>query len=461
MRRNIGVGILLWFIVTVTCLLASSTGAYLPVYMGIVLAGYMALDVTRRILAKTFRVPVSHSVTCIPYFSFNLIAIINALACYASYGNFFGAYVDDSKYFYRAVDIANGVFIGPTSLYEPILARGIRLLGVVSGDTSRYVVYLLPLNALCMSVAIGVASQVYFQFRNEPMPLKYLVLACLNINVLSSTVYLYREPLVIMTFFVALIAILKGQRVVGAIFLILTFSLRGAFGILLLALVVLVRLSEGRRFDKKVVLVGGLVALLVVAIFFDMVVPYVSFFGNNTLQAYAGSVLRARVEQRTERLGGIKGSVFSYAFLRPFVFILSPVTLAAFSSVIDVKQNIGTWETITFEAEVVNLLSPISWFTTCLLLYAVPVILLGVRALYVRGGKSEQVLSLFFVFCWIAICVFSMQVRHLAVLFLLYPVMYEYGKDGRNHRNGSFFLWSMRSLFIALVLVVNLVSWLG
>ena len=226
------------------------------------------------------------------------------------------------------------------------------------------------------------------------MPLKYLVLACLNINVLSSTVYLYREPLVIMTFL--LLCDSKG-RVVNDFPHSYVFIAR-AFGILLLALVVLVRLSEGRRFDKKVVLVGGLVALLVVAISFDMVVPYVSFFGNNTLQAYAGSVLRARVEQRTERLGGIKGSVFSYAFLRPFVFILSPVTLAAFSSVIDVKQNIGTWETITFEAEVVNLLSPISWFTTCLLLYAVPVILLGVRALYVRGGKSEQVLSLFFVF---------------------------------------------------------------
>ena len=291
MRRNIGVGILLWFIVTVTCLLASSTGAYLPVYMGIVLAGYMALDVTRRILRRRFGClfPFRHLHSL---FSFNLIAIINALACYASYGNFFGAYVDDSKYFYRAVDIANGVFIGPTSLYEPILARGIRLLGVVSGDTSRYVVYLLPLNALCMSVAIGVASQVYFQFRNEPMPLKYLVLACLNINVLSSTVYLYREPLVIMTFFVALIAILKGQRVVGDFPHSYVFIARGIW-YPASALVVLVRLSEGRRFDKKVVLVGGLVALwlwLSPLTWLFRMFP----FGNNTLQAYAGSVLRAR-----------------------------------------------------------------------------------------------------------------------------------------------------------------------
>ena len=178
--RNIGVSILLWFIVTVTCLLASST-KHLPVYMGIVLAGYGS-RCNKTYPCEDVSVPFPIP-SAFPIFLQHMRNQRSCLLCVIQ--QLFGAYVDDSKYFYRAVDIANGVFIGPTSLYEPILARGIRLLGVVSGDTSRYVVYLLPLNALCMSVAIGVASQVYFQFRNEPMPLKYLVLACLNINVLS------------------------------------------------------------------------------------------------------------------------------------------------------------------------------------------------------------------------------------------------------------------------------------
>lgn len=407
-----------------------------------------------KIINLNFKVKIENRYALISYFVFNLYAAINFIVIKYSYGNYFGIFVDDSKYFYRALDVSRGINIGPVSIYEKIISFSIKFLELFTSNTSEMPVYLVLINIFFLSLTIGILSYIYSYYLEEKMPMKYLVLFIfLNVIVIKNSVYLYRDSIAICFFFLAFISRIQGMRIAFWLFFIATFTIRGAYGILLLFYYILSYLFEKVKINRKLIIIASFIGLGVSYIIFDYLIPYVSFWGNNTLSHYADSVLTSRTEIRADSLGGIKGVLFSSAIIRPIIFLFSPISFAQINLMQTIKQNISSWETIEFSVNYFDWLAPISWFTTVFVAITIPVILSSVIKMYKNSIKKYQVISIFFVFSWIAISLFSMQSRHFVVLILFFPIFYAY--HNKVAINKSVKIYKLITLF--LIIIINLI----
>jgi hypothetical protein len=456
-KNNRSLFFIIFFIITAFSIVALMEVNFYIYFIFFVIC-LLLLKATAHLISQKFQLKIDSSYVLLPYSFFNLLGLINAISYYMAYGNYFGAYADDSKYFFRAMDISQGIFIGPTSIYEHIISMLIKGLGFVSIDIRNYVVYLMPINIFFISISIGIISQIYMYFRQEKMPFKHLVvILCLNSIVITSSVHLYRDALVILLFYLTIISHLKKKTILSWMFFILTFSLRGAFAVLLLFYKMLDYFIINRKFNKKIILAGTVVGLLFCQLVFDYIVPYVSFFKNNTLYAYSSSVLDARTSIRAENLGAAKGFLFSIPILRPLIFFMSPISFVNFSGIAEITQNINTWEAISFNTDITNFLAPFSWFTTLMLPYIIPILLIGIYNLFLSKDREKQSFSLFFIFSWIAISIFSMQVRHLTVLILLYPILFGYGKEYIDNKNKTI-VFGIQTILYGFIILTNILG---
>lgn len=387
-------------------------------YFFVILINVILLTIFNKILFnKKINTYIYINFFCLVFFG-----LLYASNAYNTYGNFFGTTSDDSFYFYRAMDIMNGIDIGASSLFEYILAFLLKIISYFTNLDKFSVIYLLPFSYTFISLGIESMNHLYCMYHNTALPLKYYcIFIVLNQNIINNCVPLYRESYAIFLFLLGIYYIEKNIKINLIIVTALLFNIRGAFALILVSFYVL-RIVYKRKY-KLVYIIGILLTFLLAYSIFDYLAPYLSFSGSDISTE---NLLRSRLSFRTERLTGYFSLLYSNPILRIIYFLFVPNQFVEFHGIYEVVQHVSTWNSVSYSTEMYNWLAILNWITIMILPYTIPRTVIGIINMIKNKEKNTVAFGLFMIYSWALIAVFSMQVRHFTILIILFPIFYGY-----------------------------------
>ena len=356
------------------------------------------------------------------FFYLICFGLLYAYNAYKGYGNFFGTVSDDSFYFYRSMDIMNGIEIGISSLFEYVSALLLKLISTFISLDELSVIYLLPFSYTLISLGIESMNHLYNIYHNKPLPFKYYVIfIVLNQNIVSNCIPFYRESYAIFLFLLGLYYIEINLKTNLFITTILLFNIRGAFALLLISYFLLRKIYK-EKYKSIYIFIFILIFFLVYALF-DYIAPYLSFSGANN---FSVDLLDNRLSLRTEGMSSSVALLYSNPILRIFYFLIVPNNIIELHGIYDVVQHVSTWNSVSYVIEMTNWLAILNWVTVIILPYTIPRVLFGMINMVKNKDQNVSSFGIFVIYSWILIAVFSMQVRHFAILIILFPIFFGY-----------------------------------
>ncbi len=444
------------------------------VCVGYVLAGantsvivWLFVLVMVYVLSARIRVGGNHDMRRLAVFAYLFLSFWGTVNCLDNMRNFgtpFGTGGDDASYFTQAEALAVQSHWGDrTGLFDIVLA----VWGGAISTLFRRPFELLDLLPLNWATAAGVVTASYLlsiKINGYGMPLWLLSLALLgNYNFVTSTVHLYREPLLLLFLLCGFLAWHEQRVVRTVIWMVPVAVLRGAN--VLLAMSYLGASWGCRTMKSRLAMYFIVGAVAVVAAWGADTIGMHLYrysrqawaYGTNPYTSFADTVESRGAHIAGEiRSGSIAQSVIQdrstlARAIRPLPYLFFPIRFWPLDGRRDSASPFGYDRTGNQFLHFYNLFQ---WFSVLSWVVVIPFLLIGWIHTTFNGTSHATGALLYYILCVVAVSYISFQSRHALGFLIFNPLFAGIGYYQVQSSKG----WRSAALVIAPVVLCVIVG---
>jgi len=362
---------------------------------------------------------------------------------------------DDSYYFMQAKEISeNNIRIWQP--YETILSF---IYSIIKLFTIPTLESLIVFNWFMSAFVIFFSKILAEEITSSKLKDFHMYILLIgNIFFIDSVVHLYRDVLLLFSFLLSMIFLVKKNIFRSLSMSFLTSSIRLANGGLNIIIILIFRFLKINIFYVTIIIIGimYLINILDQTIYLGSYLRGLAHAEALNNQVTLTDIINLRLESMHEDNDGFTKKIYSIPLfgyiLAPMVNIFSPII--CYSPFVDMRVHLLNPDRI-FYTSGFNLFNLLSWITIFIWFYVAPRLIIGLkRALF--GKENERAFFIIFIILVITVSLISTQGRHRTIFIVLYPIFIALFNKYKLNKKEKYIYYIVTIVFSAGLLLLNL-----